>query len=285
MKTPSSTFPTRTTLACSTALLVALTASTLAACDRSNVPATQSAAAPAAAPTVDANEPQTVLGKSVAAGLRKARTELETSNLDLDDGVDIHTGTDGRHFRIGHASDGSKAQITPKGDLLIEGKAVPVTPAQRALLLDYRHEMIGIAEAGMNIGVKGADLAGKAVLETFAGLMHGDADEAGKRIEAEGKRIEADADGLCRQLPAMLATQQQLATSLPAFKPYATMDQSDIDDCTTNHGTAVTSSDRKQAREEIRTEIRNSIREEIRGALRADEPEPAPAPPAPAATS
>jgi hypothetical protein len=32
-------------------------------------------------------------------------------------------------------------------------------------------------------------------------------------------------------MPAMLASQQALAASLPAFKPYATMDQSDVDDC------------------------------------------------------
>ena len=29
----------------------------------------------------------------------------------------------------------------------------------------------------------------------------------------------------------MMATQQKLAASLPAFKPYATMTQEDIDDC------------------------------------------------------
>jgi hypothetical protein len=88
-----------------------------------------------------------------------------------------------RHFQIGNASDGSKAQLTPRGDLLIDGKAVPVTPQQRAMLLDYRRQIVAVAETGMAIGVKGADLGGKAVLETFSGLMHGNADEAGKRIE------------------------------------------------------------------------------------------------------
>jgi len=29
----------------------------------------------------------------------------------------------------------------------------------------------------------------------------------------------------------MMARQQALAAALPAFQPYATMDQSDIDDC------------------------------------------------------
>jgi hypothetical protein len=275
--TPASSTLARTTLVCSTALLVAFSATALSACNRSPAPAAPTAGTPTPAAS---GEPQTILGKSVAAGLRKAREELETSNLDLDNGIDVHTGTGGHHFRIGgHGTGGSKAQLTPQGDLLIEGTAVPVTPAQRALLLEYRHEIIGVAETGMNIGVKGADLAGTAVLETFAGLMHGNPDEAGKHIDAEGKRLEADAMQICKQLPAMLATQQQLAASLPAFKPYATMDQSDVDDCMKDHGgVSVTSGDRKQASEEIRNEVRDGIRSGIRGALGRDDAGTPPAP-------
>jgi hypothetical protein len=50
-------------------------------------------------------------------------------------------------------------------------------------------------------------------------------------MEAEGKKIEAQAVKLCAYLPPMLASQQALASSLPAFKPYATMTQADINDC------------------------------------------------------
>jgi hypothetical protein len=32
-------------------------------------------------------------------------------------------------------------------------------------------------------------------------------------------------------MPALMAAQQQLATDLPAFKPYATLTQEKIDDC------------------------------------------------------
>ena len=49
---------------------------------------------------------------------------------------------------------------------------------------------------------------------------------------------------LCKQLPGMLASQQALAASLPAFKPYARMTQADIDDCGKHgkdNGVAVTS--------------------------------------------
>ena len=45
-------------------------------------------------------------------------------------------------------------------------------------------------------------------------------------------------------LPALLSSQQALAASLPAFKPYARMTQSDIDDCgkdVKGKGVAVTS--------------------------------------------
>lgn len=210
-----------------TSLCIALLASLTACHDR-----TPAASAPAAQAGTG-GAPQTMLGKTVASAIDKARAELENGNIDLSNGVNVDVGDHGRHFRIGGSGhDGRpKAEITPQGDLLVEGKQVDVSPAQRALLLQYRQQIIGVAEAGMAIGVKGADLAGKALAETFSGLMHGDANAAGKRIEAEGEKLKADARQICTQLPGLLQTQQQLSASLPAFKPYATMTQEDIDDC------------------------------------------------------
>ena len=48
---------------------------------------------------------------------------------------------------------------------------------------------------------------------------------------AEAEQLKARAAKICDQLPALLATQQQLAAAVPAFKPYATMDQGSIDKC------------------------------------------------------
>lgn len=185
--------------------------------------------------------PQTVLGRTVATAMGKARHELETGNLDLSHGVNISVGQHDHHYNVGGTHGLPRAEITPQGDFLIEGKTVVVTPAQRALLLDYRRQVTAIAETGMALGVQGADLAGKAVLEVMSGVIHGNADAAGKRIEAEGTKLATQAKQICRELPAMRATQQQLATSLPAFKPYATMTQADIDDCMKSDGAAVTS--------------------------------------------
>jgi len=50
-------------------------------------------------------------------------------------------------------------------------------------------------------------------------------------VNAEAGKIEAQAKQLCTLLPGMMAKQQALAAAVPEFKPYATMDQSDIDDC------------------------------------------------------
>ena len=51
------------------------------------------------------------------------------------------------------------------------------------------------------------------------------------------------AEWVLDQLPAMLATQQRLAVAIPEFKPYASMTQTDIDDCGKEgeRGVAVTS--------------------------------------------
>ena len=139
-----------------------------------------------------------------------------------------------------------KAEITPQGDLLIEGTAVDVTPAQRQELLAYRGRIIGIAEAGMAIGGKGADLAGEALGGVVGAIFGGKEGEKAfeQRMEAQGKQIEAEAMKLCTQLPGLLSSQQALAASLPEFKPYARMTQEDIDDCGKDHkgnGVAVTS--------------------------------------------
>jgi len=222
-------------------LLVGLSLPLVGACNRATTPP-PTAPSPAPANTASANTgPETMLGKTVEGAMSKARHELETQNIDIGDGMRIGVNGGGRHFQIGHASDGSKAQLTPTGDLLIDGKPVPVNAQQRAMLLDYRRQIIAVAETGMAIGVKGADLGGKAVLETFSGLMHGNADEAGKRIEAQAKVIEAEAHQICTQLPPLLDTQQRLAASLPEFKPYANMTRADVDDCMKGHGASVTS--------------------------------------------
>lgn len=187
----------------------------------------QQATTPDKVAKVETDKPQTLIGKTVAKEIDKARKELATGNIGLN-GHDVNIN--GHHY--GRTDDDRpKAEITPQGDLLLDGKAVAVTPQQRAMLLEYRGQIIAIANAGMTLGSKGAELAGKAIGESLGALLSGNTDEIEKRVEAEAGKIEAEARLLCKQMPPMLATQQKLAASLPEFKPYATMTQDDVDDC------------------------------------------------------
>ena len=186
------------------------------------------ATAPEKVVKVEKDKPQTLIGKTVAREIDKARKELGTGNISLN-GHDVTIN--GRDYARTDNDTRPKAEITPQGDFLLDGKAVAVNPAQRAMLLQYRGQIIAIADAGMTLGSKGAELAGKAVGESLGALFSGDADAIGKRVEAEADKLKAEVKLLCGQLPPMLATQQQLAASLPQFKPYATMTQDDVDDC------------------------------------------------------
>ncbi|MDE2315257.1 MAG: hypothetical protein KGK06_02530 [Xanthomonadaceae bacterium] len=167
-----------------------------------------------------------VIGAEVQKGIDKAKQELLTQNIDVSD---VHVNGKGRH---GDNSKLPKAVITPQGNLVIAGKPVEATPAQHAMLVDYRQQIIGIATAGMDIGASGADLGMSAAKQAIFGALTGKSD---KEIEASIKpqtdKIQAAAMKLCKRLPDMLASQQKLAAAMPAFKPYATMTQKDVDDC------------------------------------------------------
>jgi len=123
------------------------------------------------------------------------------------------------------------AEISEAGDLAIDGKTVAVDASQRALLQSYHHEMNAMTADGLAIGKQGAALAGKAVTAAIKGAISGNTDEVDSKVEAETKKIEQQAMQLCKRLVTIKASQDALATSLPEFKPYATLDQSDVDDC------------------------------------------------------
>ena len=95
--------------------------------------------------------------------------------------------------------------------------------------------------------MQGASLGLKAAAGALKGALSGNAEEFEKQMEAEGKRIEeqgrqleAEADRMiCARMPALLASQNALAAALPAFAPYATMDESDVKDCGSNRNADV----------------------------------------------
>lgn len=159
--------------------------------------------------------------------LAKAKRELETENLRVDNSLQFG---DSGHSRKSLP----RAEITPQGDFLIEDKAVAIDVTQRRQLLAYRARVLEVAKYGIEIGQRSADAALDAVGNgSFAGLLFGAfTGSLERRIERTVRlQIEPAVRGLCRLLPALRDSQQDLASSLPQFKPYATLDADDIADC------------------------------------------------------
>lgn len=227
------------------------------------------ASSPASQPA--GSEPRTALGRTIDEALREARQEIATENISIGGNTGVHIG--GADIGGGKSTDADgnplpEAEISPAGDLLIAGRNVDITPAQRELLLDYRGHVVSLIEAGMAIGVKGADLGMHAAGEALKSVFSGETADFEQRIEAEAAKLEAEAMQLCDLLPAMLQTQQQLGESLPEFSPYATMTTEDIEDCRSD-AVNTDGTDDAARRHEVRDSIRSTIRQSIRGAAQA----------------
>lgn len=166
----------------------------------------------------------------VRADLAKARAELETENLEV--GNSFRFDKDGKRST---ARDEKlpKAEITPRGDFLIEGKAVAINATQRRQLLGYRGLVIDIARDGMEVGERAAMAAIDATDTSLFGLIVGGlTGSLERRIEGTVKQhIEPMVRQICRRLPDVMASQQQLAASLSQFRPYATLEADDVEDC------------------------------------------------------
>lgn len=249
---------------------------TLAACSQ---PAPPPASPPDASASAD--DPETFLGRKVKLAIDKARAELATRNLSLNNEFSFGDGSVRTVAgKAGKAKDDARplGEITPQGDLLINGAKVDVTAEQHAMLIAYRGQVLAIAEAGMAMGIAGADMGGKA-LGGVAGAIFG-GEQAAKdfeaRMEAEGKRLEAEGLKLCERLRPLRDQQQALAASLPAFAPYATLTAEEVEDC--GKGKDGPGAPNPAARDRIRDEIRDEIRKEVRAEIQREmQASPAPA--------
>jgi len=225
------------------ALLAALPL--LAACGRD--PAPEPTTADQAA---DAAAPRTALGRTVARALDEARKELREGDLSLDHGYDVTVNGKRVHSKPDDSL--PKAAITPRGELVVAGRTVPMDEDARALALAYREALIGVAEAGMDLGVRGADLGMHAAREAIGSLFSGDREGLEARIEAEARKLEAGALKLCERLPGLLDTQRALATAVPEFAPYARLTVEDIEDCreqAQDHGDSAVANERTNDRD------------------------------------
>ena len=206
-------------------LCIASTAVLLAACSSGNAPASPASSAASASSTTS------LVTSVVDHALDRAETKLRNENITIsnNDGIVVlsdSSSDDNRTSRL------PRAQITPQGELLIGDKPVALTPAQRTIVLDYRHQLIEIGAQGIALGKQGAALGMSAAREAIAGAFSGKPEqEIRQRVEAKASGIREAAAKLCDRMPALMASQQKLAGAVPAFKPYATLTTAKIDEC------------------------------------------------------
>ena len=170
--------------------------------------------------------------RDIRTDLARARAELETENLDVTHS--LQANGDARRNRKAKTEPAlPKAEITPQGDFLIEGEAVAIDAAQRRQLLGYRGMVIEIAKAGIDIGevtaLAAVDSVDRGVFSLMVGAMTGSLE---RRIERTVRNTVGPGVLLiCDRMPALRDAQQQLASDLPAFRPYARLEARDADSC------------------------------------------------------
>ena len=166
----------------------------------------------------------------VRTELALERAKLDSENISLGDS--LHFGKEGKAAAARRRAL-PEGEITPRGDLLVDGKAVAIDEAQRRQLLDYRAQVIDVAKAGIDAGERAAMLAIDAtdvsLFRMIAGAMTGSLE---RKVESAVRReIQPAVLQICRRLPQLRDSQQALAASLPEFEPYATLDDDDVEDC------------------------------------------------------
>ncbi|MFC5569212.1 hypothetical protein ACFPN1_03900 [Lysobacter yangpyeongensis] len=163
--------------------------------------------------------------QEVRMEMAQARADLDSENLSLD-GLKF-----GKHERT--EANLPKGEITPRGDLLIDGKAVALDAGQRQQMLDYRTQVIGIAKTGLDAGERAAMLAIEATdVSLFRLIVGGLTGSLERRVEATVQReLQPMVLQICHRLPQLRDSQQALAASVPEFRPYATLDSDDVGNC------------------------------------------------------
>jgi hypothetical protein len=126
------------------------------------------------------------------------------------------------------------ARVTAGGDLAIDGKPVPVTPVQRSALAQYDREFTAIQQAGHAIGRAGHRLSAGIDQET----AHAGSAAASGAARRDVAGFSTSLTGLCDQVAALVALQDSIAATLPAFRPYAVLTQDKVRACRIGTGVA-----------------------------------------------
>ncbi|MFK2905562.1 hypothetical protein ISP17_16500 [Dyella ginsengisoli] len=131
-----------------------------------------------------------------------------------------------------HPEHGASATIGSSGDFAVDGRPVEITPAQRALLLQYYAGAAAVREHGVATGKAGAAIAGEALKGVASSIAGGEGKSPEDRVNAQADKVKQAALKICDDLEQIRDAQDQLATQLDAFKPYGQLITADsVSEC------------------------------------------------------
>lgn len=120
-----------------------------------------------------------------------------------------------------HGAGNAEAHLDAAGDLTIDGRDVSLDTEQRQLLRQYYQGARAVREHGIATGKAGAALAAKSLESAAKQVVAGGDEHAEAGFDDANARVGQQAAKICLDLRQIKAAQDRLATTLPAFKPFA----------------------------------------------------------------
>ncbi len=137
---------------------------------------------------------------------------------------------DDSHIAV-HARGLADAVVGASGTLSIAGTPTTLNAGQAEIAARYFSSALALRNDAMKTGAAGASTAATAIASVAVGLASGNPDSIDAKVNASAAKVQAAADRVCADVLALTQAQDDLAASLPQFKPYATIATHEADDC------------------------------------------------------
>ena len=127
---------------------------------------------------------------------------------------------------------GNQAVITQQGTLTIEGKDVTVTPQAKGNLQQYLQTTQQIRQQGVEIARHAGGFAAGILGDVFGGLLSGESDQdIERKANQSAAEFKQSVLPICTSVQKLKQMQDAIAADMPAFKPFAVIEDKDANDC------------------------------------------------------
>lgn len=130
-----------------------------------------------------------------------------------------------------HGVGGTEARLDAAGNFTVSGRTIEVDPLQRQWLQQYYQDARAVRAHGIATGKAGIRVAVASLEAAFVHATGGHGQQSDARRDTASAQVDQAASRICLDLRGVKAAQEKLATSLPAFAPFARILGGDASDC------------------------------------------------------